>query len=88
MEAREIKGLELFQAGAVHPLQEAGLFRVENGRGKTYIVDLLAGTCTCPDHTFRGATCKHLIAAQLYEAKMREALNAPIKETVWEEDVI
>ena len=28
--------------------------------GGTYVVDLAAGTCTCPDHAIRGARCKHL----------------------------
>lgn len=30
---------------------------------KTYEVDLEARTCTCPDHVFRGTTCKHLYKA-------------------------
>lgn len=28
--------------------------------GGTYVVDLDAGSCTCPDHAIRGARCKHL----------------------------
>ncbi len=28
--------------------------------GGTYVVDLDAGSCTCPDHAIRDARCKHL----------------------------
>ena len=41
---------------AVHPLD--GMYVVESGG--TYVVDPVAGTCTCPDHEVRGETCKHL----------------------------
>jgi len=27
---------------------------------KTYTVDLQEKSCTCPDHVFRGTTCKHM----------------------------
>ena len=72
----------------VEPLQESGLFKVYNGKGQAYIVDLVANTCTCPDHTFRGATCKHLIAAQHHEAHITQLLNTPIKEKVWKKKII
>lgn len=26
----------------------------------TYTVDVDEGSCTCPDHVYRGTTCKHL----------------------------
>lgn len=41
---------------AVHPLD--GMYVVESGG--TYVVDPIAGTCTCPDRELRGETCKHL----------------------------
>ncbi|GAD52173.1 hypotheical protein [Halarchaeum acidiphilum MH1-52-1] len=28
--------------------------------GAAYTVDLVTGTCTCPDHAYRGRRCKHL----------------------------
>lgn len=37
-----------------------GRYAVESGSGATYVVDLEAGRCTCPDHAIRGARCKHL----------------------------
>jgi hypothetical protein len=43
---------------AVRPLRD-GRYAVET-EGGTYVVDLDAHTCTCPDHQLRGARCKHL----------------------------
>jgi hypothetical protein len=43
---------------AVRPLRD-GRYVVETDGG-TYVVDLEARTCTCPDHAIRGARCKHL----------------------------
>ncbi len=40
----------------------------QNGAG-TYTVDVYAGICTCPDHEYRGSCCKHLRAAEIYEAQ-------------------
>jgi len=42
---------------AVRPLRDGG-YAVETD-GDTYVVDLDAGTCTCPDSRRRGANCKH-----------------------------
>jgi hypothetical protein len=42
----------------VRPLRD-GRYVVETAGG-TYVVDLRARTCTCPDHQIRGARCKHL----------------------------
>jgi hypothetical protein len=43
---------------AVGPLGDQ--YVVESESGGTYVVDPVAGTCTCPDHRIRGETCKHL----------------------------
>ena len=37
-----------------------GRYTVEGQSGETYVVDLPASDCTCPDHTIRGERCKHL----------------------------
>jgi hypothetical protein len=42
---------------AVRPLRD-GRYVVETDGG-TYVVDVTAGTCTCPDSAIRGARCKH-----------------------------
>jgi hypothetical protein len=43
---------------AVRPLPD-GRYAVDSQSGATYVVDPEAGSCTCPDSTIRGATCKH-----------------------------
>jgi hypothetical protein len=35
-------------------------YAVATESGHTYVVDLAARTCTCPDHRIRGEHCKHL----------------------------
>ncbi len=36
------------------------LYEVETESENTYLVDLSARRCSCPDHAFRGVRCKHL----------------------------
>ena len=43
---------------AVRPLGDR--YAVDSESGATYVVDPVAGTCTCPDQQLRGETCKHL----------------------------
>jgi len=65
--ARGLKAEEILAAGLVSPSGRAGAYTVrsQNG-GRTYHVDLTAGTCDCADHQYRGAYCKHLQAGELY----------------------
>jgi hypothetical protein len=44
---------------AVRPLGE-GRYAVDSESGATYVVDLPAGDCSCPDHRIREQRCKHL----------------------------
>jgi hypothetical protein len=44
---------------AVRPLGDAR-YAVDSQSGATYVVDLDAQTCTCPDHRLREETCKHM----------------------------
>ena len=44
---------------AVRPLG-GGRYAVDSASGATYVVDLPARTCTCPDHEIRAERCKHL----------------------------
>lgn len=37
-----------------------GLYEVGSESDHTYLVDVEAGRCTCPDHVFRDARCKHV----------------------------
>jgi hypothetical protein len=41
-----------------------GAFEVESPKGDTYRVDTAAGSCTCPDATYRKRECKHLKMAR------------------------
>ncbi len=48
-----------------------GLYEVESASDHTYLVDLEAGRCTCPDHVFREARCKHVrrVAIEITEGR-------------------
>lgn len=48
-----------------------GLYEVESDSGETYLVDVEAGRCTCPDHVFRNVRCKHLrrVAIEITEGR-------------------
>ncbi|MCU4753978.1 SWIM zinc finger domain-containing protein [Halobacteria archaeon AArc-curdl1] len=48
-----------------------GLYEVETGDETTYLVDLEAGRCTCPDHAYRNARCKHVrrVAIEITEGR-------------------
>ncbi len=50
--------------------QSATVFS-ENG-GKVYNIDYILQTCDCPDHTFRGVTCKHIRAVNILLFEMME----------------
>ncbi len=47
------------EAMSVLPLGD-GLYEIESASDHTYLVDLEAGRCTCPDHVFRDVRCKHI----------------------------
>ncbi|PGF16074.1 hypothetical protein CP556_08060 [Natrinema sp. CBA1119] len=55
---------------SVLPLGD-GLYEVESASDHTYLVDLEAGRCTCPDHVFREARCKHVrrVAIEITEGR-------------------
>lgn len=43
---------------AVRPLGD-GRYAVDSASGRTYVVDLDGGRCSCPDSEIRGELCKH-----------------------------
>jgi SWIM zinc finger len=50
---------------------------VLGSKGDRYVVDTLEQTCSCPDHTYRKVTCKHLIQAmQSIAGQLEGALAA------------
>ncbi len=36
----------------------------QSRRGEVYLVDCTS--CTCPDYTYRGTTCKHILAVNIH----------------------
>jgi len=67
----------LLLEGRIHRVE--GLPQVYVVRGSEhYLVDLEAGSCTCPDHA-KGHTCKHLLAAVLLERAEHYAKTQPTK---------
>jgi len=36
---------------------------VESESGNTYLLDVKNRRCSCPDHEYRGVSCKHLLRA-------------------------
>ncbi len=48
-----------------------GLYEVESSSGYTYLVDMDAARCTCPDHVFRNVRCKHVrrVAIEITEGR-------------------
>ncbi len=56
---------------AVRPLG-SGRYAVESHTDRTYLVDLPAGDCSCPDHEIRDERCKHLrrVAIEVTERRV------------------
>lgn len=48
------------------------VYEVASQSGNSYLVDVRAGRCTCPDHVIRGARCKHLrrVAIEITEGRV------------------
>ena len=48
------------------------VYEVASESGYTYLVDVGAGRCTCPDHVIRGERCKHLrrVAIEITEGRV------------------
>jgi len=70
--ARLTKALRLAQDGAV-TLADDGSATVASGDERYPVT--AAGTCDCPDTTYRGAPCKHLLAVRIHA--QAQALLAP-----------
>jgi uncharacterized Zn finger protein len=65
MDARELRGLEIAEAGLVVRKRGIRLVASQSGAGR-YSVRLGAGNyyCTCPDHETHGGKCKHIWAVE------------------------
>jgi hypothetical protein len=60
------------------------LYRVANGDGEVYDVDLATGACSCPDAEYRGEqyVCKHFIKAALVETFANTVSTEPVARVV------
>jgi hypothetical protein len=69
---------------AVRPLGD-GRYAVESKRDVTYVVDLDARRCSCPDHEIRGVRCKHMrrVAIEITEGR----LPAPEEQSLSDRNV-
>jgi hypothetical protein len=49
-----------------------GIYDVDSDSGNSYVVDLLEGQCSCPDHQMRGERCKHIrrVALEITEGSV------------------
>jgi hypothetical protein len=69
MNGRLERGLQIVQSGGVIPYDSTTMarFKVNSSvpSNLPYQVDIMARSCTCPDHA-KGHYCKHRIAAQIY----------------------
>lgn len=48
----------------LNSLAGTALVRSQSDPDVVYLVDLNFSACTCPDYQYRGATCKHILAAR------------------------
>ncbi len=52
----------------------------QSATDKKYVVNLMAGTCTCPDHQATGFKCKHQYAVE-FTMKRETAVDGTVTET-------
>lgn len=52
-----------------------GRVQVTSRSGNTYTVDTEEGTCTCPDHRYRGSRCRHIEAASLAQEEIAQGTS-------------
>ncbi|MFA9428540.1 SWIM zinc finger family protein [Natronorubrum sp. A-ect3] len=62
IDARDVRAIEeeMTVLGSQITGLDDGEFEVVSQSGRTYLVDVYAGSCTCPDHEHNDNTCKHI----------------------------
>lgn len=63
---------EDFEIEMIHP----DIYRVHSPSGNTYHVNVAERWCSCPDHEYRGVSCKHLCRVMLDFYSARSPLSA------------
>lgn len=62
---RKQRGYDIFQRYTIK--QQGNVWSVPSTKTGKYEVDLINGTCTCPDYETRKGKCKHLFAVEFYD---------------------
>jgi hypothetical protein len=66
VDARQERGKELARDKRIKKVEGALWFvPSQSNNAGGYLVNMLAASCTCPDHELRGRRCKHVIAVEL-----------------------
>ncbi|MCT9095096.1 SWIM zinc finger family protein [Haloarchaeobius sp. HME9146] len=65
------------------------VYEVETEPGHRYLANVVAGRCTCPDHLFRDARCKHLrrVAIEITEGRVPPPGHVAVPCAVCSEEV-
>jgi transposase len=84
MDAREQKGLELSRDKRIRNVNgPTWAVPSQSDEASAYLVNLAAGSCTCPDFELRRAKCKHVFAVEI----VRTVETAPNGTTIVTESV-
>src|SRR5580765_3822664 len=67
--AAQVKAEELVELGALIPLDACRYLAVSSSGTDGYVVDTLAGSCTCKGYTYVGR-CVHTVAAVMLDTRI------------------
>jgi len=67
MDARQERGRILANDRRIKSLGSKWLVPSQTAATAAYVVDIAAGTCSCPDHETRAVRCKHLFAVDFVQ---------------------
>jgi hypothetical protein len=89
MNGRLERGLQIALESGVTPYTDPQapnaqrLYKVKSSQPgqPPYLVNLVARSCTCPDH-WKGHYCKHRVAAQVFELAGDKAQPAPVQAAI------
>lgn len=73
---REARGLVLAKDKRIKNIGAMWLVPSQSGAADGYVVNVSAGTCTCPDHETRAVKCKHIFAVEFVQREtVRETVT-------------
>jgi transposase len=80
MNPREQRGVIIAALCKLAPKEGQWVVPSQTASDKQYMVNVKAGTCTCPDHAETGLKCKHLYAVE-FTMKRELAADGTVTET-------